>query len=761
MIKIDLEKKFNELCEKSNLVGASAVIVKGNDIVESFEYGYCDRENNKKMNIDTIIRIASVSKIEVALCLMMLEEEGKIDLDEDISTYLGFKVRNPLYPNDKITIRMIMTQTSSISDGLEIYKEDGDIFSGYNLLLEEGIKEPIEELLREDGKYYHDSFSKYKPGEHFEYANFGCGTLACILERVTGEYFVDFFKERVAKKLGIKASFMGSDFDKEELSCSYFGDGSLCRTSQSWVERSITKRPLGQNYVGPAGGLFISMRDLSLIMRQYMHDGGKLVSKETMDKMLEMNWYGDRCGDYSAKGLQLEILDVFDGMRLYGHFGTAYGIKTYLFFNPHQEIGMVFATCGGGFKILDCDISDVQYGLLESFLNNYWNKDLESVFTFTPGDEYGILDGRKIKIKYKENKRETLGKKPFLDDISYLDALQVSTYPGKTILSKYCSDKHLFSFIANLDNKYLYNSTIKEEKDGNDIKYHYTFTYKMDRDENPKYLKYNYHTHCDYCNHADGSVMDYLDMAYKAGYEMVGISDHGPLPNIYYYQDKKKEGYLSGQMDYDTFLNQYLKDIEEGKKKYQGKMDVLSSIEIEYFSGHDEYYKELRSHVDYLLMGEHYNEVDGKVVDAYFTCNYENVIGYAKCIEEGLNTGLFKCIAHPDIFMFKYKSKEGLLRHFDENAKKASRIIIEAAIKNNVYLEFNAGGLGRGKNINEDGSVEYAYPRSEFWDIVKEYKDAKVIIGCDAHSPSALCNTNIEMTIKLAKKWNLNVLNLK
>ena len=78
-----------------------------------------------------------------------------------------------------------------------------------------------------------------------------------------------------------------------------------------------------------------------------------------------------------------------------------------------------------------------------------------------------------------------------------------------------------------------------------------------------------------------------------------------------------------------------------------------------------------------------------------------------------------------------------------------------------MLIELNCGGLSRGKCINEDGSVEYGYPRSEFFNIVKEYKDAKVVIGIDAHSPYALKGRHIEKTIALAKELGLNPINIK
>ena len=113
-------------------------------------------------------------------------------------------------------------------------------------------------------------------------------------------------------------------------------------------------------------------------------------------------------------------------------------------------------------------------------------------------------------------------------------------------------------------------------------------------------------------------------------------------------------------------------------------------------------------------------------------------------------------MVHPDVFMYHYKSFDGKAT-FDSECEKAARLIIESAIENNVYLEINVGGLFKvTANKKEVGS--FAYPRDEFWKIVSEYKNAKVVIGVDAHSPLQLISNEINLAYKFAKKHNITVL---
>ena len=121
-----------------------------------------------------------------------------------------------------------------------------------------------------------------------------------------------------------------------------------------------------------------------------------------------------------------------------------------------------------------------------------------------------------------------------------------------------------------------------------------------------------------------------------------------------------------------------------------------------------------------------------------------------------METGLFDIMVHPDVFMYHYKDANGT-RTFDEECEKTARLVIESAIKNNVYLEINVGGIFK-VTSNDEIVGQFAYPRDEFWKIVSKYPEAKVIIGVDAHKPEQLRATEIKLAYEFAKKHNINVL---
>lgn len=375
MIKLIIGDRMREMFEKiskeSNLVGASCIVMQDGKIVEELNYGYSSIEKNTLVNSNTVFRIASVSKIIVALGIMKLYEQGKLDLDEDISKYLGFKVRNPKFPDDKITLKLLMTQNSSITDGNEL---DG----GYNSVNGTNKKVSLEDLLSTEGKFFYEkTFDDHKPGTKFIYSNFNCGILACIIEKVSGRLFTNFIREEVLLPLGVDASFRVGDIINPDVATLYSnltGKIEICRTREDFINMQYEIFPLGDNYRGPAGGLFISMKDLTKVMSIFLNNGNGIFEKETIELMLTKHWEGFAREDssYRAKGLQIHILDYFDNRTLYGHFGSAYGARSFMLFNPEKNIGICYITNGGGFYEQGNGFCDVHEKMINLFLDKYW-----------------------------------------------------------------------------------------------------------------------------------------------------------------------------------------------------------------------------------------------------------------------------------------------------------------------------------------------------------------------------------------------------
>lgn len=215
---------------------------------------------------------------------------------------------------------------------------------------------------------------------------------------------------------------------------------------------------LGENFRGPAGGLFISMKDLLKIQETLLHGGMPIINQQTLNKMLEMQFLRRKIPfeSYVAKGLQLEILDDFQGRRLWGHFGGAYGVRSLFFFNKQEQFGIVFITNGGIYKETESGIIVPHYNLIAGALNKYWHPDIASTFMFHIGDPYGYLLDRRIDLDYKIEKQGIIFSKLSLFDALGLNVIEDYDYLTKEgrrmTLSEvldYYRDKYAFDVLKN------------------------------------------------------------------------------------------------------------------------------------------------------------------------------------------------------------------------------------------------------------------------------------------------------------------------
>lgn len=345
--------EYQEFIKQFEMVGSNVIFVDKDGNIENVISGYSSLEENKETITKSIYRIASISKVIVAIGVLKLYEQGLVDLDEDIAKYLGFEVRNPKYPNIPITIRMLMTQTSSIVD-------DGDfidgIWKGYDgsNCTDDYIKP--EELLTPGSDRFYTGFSEYEPGANFIYSNFGCGLLACIVEKVTGIYFPEYIKQVLLHPLEIYSGFRLEDLKEPENLVSHYqyqnNQFKLYRNYELFKEVQCLKYPIGDNFRGVAGGLYISAENLAKIMIMLMNKGIykdiRILNEETVQEMEKVQWSGNPLDPtYKKKGLQMIIMDEFTKDPLYGHFGNAYGLRSFMLYNKNG--GLIFLCNGANF----------------------------------------------------------------------------------------------------------------------------------------------------------------------------------------------------------------------------------------------------------------------------------------------------------------------------------------------------------------------------------------------------------------------------
>jgi CubicO group peptidase (beta-lactamase class C family) len=361
------KKKLDSVFQKQQLVGASIVVVKNNQIVYEDYLGKADLGRGIPTTKHTQYRVASISKVVTAIALMQVYEQGFFALDDDIGKHLGYTIRNPKFPNKAITIRQLLSHTSTITDWAVWDSFIGKTFSfptaSFSILFDSTKK-----------GYNKDIFLPQEPEAYFAYCNIAYGMLASLVEKYSKKRFDLYCNENIFKPLGIKASFNTDDLTMNHLAVLYRKYG------KQWVAQAdnfLGVRPKSRNWgnyqlgtngllSGAQGNLRASALDLYKIMSMLMNggswEGTQILGENTVAEMLKEHWrYNGTNGYdkelvYQAWGLGIQIttnqLDgvdtVFPEMNLCGHAGDAYGLISDMFFDSKTQSGLIFITNGSG-----------------------------------------------------------------------------------------------------------------------------------------------------------------------------------------------------------------------------------------------------------------------------------------------------------------------------------------------------------------------------------------------------------------------------
>lgn len=375
------------------LAGLSIAVTGADDIVYRQAWGRRRIAENGDLPMlpNTICRVASISKMVVALTACELERRGVFDLSVDISEYLDFPLRNPNFPEQRINATQLLSHTSSLRDN-----------GGYLVPMDR----PIRSLFSQPGAEKSWS-SQNPPGTYFAYCNLGFGVLATVMEGITGKRFdrlaKDLVLEPLQEALGDeqlygKASFNVQDFTEEELrqfATLYrkMDDAGIWNSSPEapWIAQcddykdlmeAVDNTSLYESYVlgtngtflSPQGGLRASAVYLTGLARLFLHhgavNGNQVLPSSVIEKMTTGQWTFDPSvpqepGDVemdwgytrlSGSGI-FQILNQKDrfgcdsflpegGPRCWGHQGDAHGLKGGLFFDWDKKLGFAYLVTG-------------------------------------------------------------------------------------------------------------------------------------------------------------------------------------------------------------------------------------------------------------------------------------------------------------------------------------------------------------------------------------------------------------------------------
>ncbi len=238
-------------------------------------------------------------------------------------------------------------------------------------------------------------------------------------------------------------------------------------------------------------------------------------------------------------------------------------------------------------------------------------------------------------------------------------------------------------------------------------------------------MLFNYHTHTKRCRHANGEDREYVENAIQKGMQTLGFSDHAP----YLFKDPH---YYSAFRMFTEQLEEYADSIRSLQKEYANDIRILCGFELEYYPALHAEEKKFLSKVqpDYCIMGQHFanNETDSPYVP--YMDDPNSFTAYISQILEGLKTGDFLYLAHPDLAGYNYP---------EEVVQREYRRLCEGAKALNIPLEINFLGLRTKRH----------YPDRRLFKIAAEVGNT-VIFGADAHEPCHVCDDETE---KQALQW--------
>lgn len=321
-------------------VGAAVQEVRGGTLGRCYAFGYGRLgEGPTPVTRDTFFRCASISKLVTALGVMVLAEENRLSLDEDVSLYLGTRIRNPRYPEAPITLAHLLSHTSGIVDG-----------PGYGRALGERIS--YGEALSFPG-----SFGQGAPGAAFCYSNLGAGLCGSVAEAVTGQSLDSFMRERVFAPLEMEATYSLCAIAHVERVAAGYQVMPWRGPEKSRVfdpeKRRRTARPIEGpdpdfHYLLGAGSLFATAPSLGKIACLLAREGEPLLRRETFRQMVAAFTPYAINGRYMAHGLGIARVtdDSLWSGPLLNHQGFAYGMAQGLFLDPETGNGFVQLNSG-------------------------------------------------------------------------------------------------------------------------------------------------------------------------------------------------------------------------------------------------------------------------------------------------------------------------------------------------------------------------------------------------------------------------------
>ncbi|WP_244181870.1 serine hydrolase domain-containing protein [Blastomonas natatoria] len=312
--------------------------------------GLAHRPTMRAATLDDPVRIASISKLAVGVAVMRLVDKAVLDLDRDVSLYLGWRLVHPQFPTQKITLRLLLSHQSGLKDD-----------AGYFIPLDASLAELLAKPEAWD--------ATHAPGAYFRYANVNFPVIAAVMEAASGKRFDRIMTEEVFEPLAIPACYNWSgckDGAGRGAITLYRPDGSVARdhwiddpdqcptmaSSDNRCDLDLYQTGKNGSAFAPQGGLRISAGGLARLGQMLLNGGDGLLTPESFAELTRAQWRFDGSngdddrGYFQAFGLGVQRIEKPDGSVWIGHPGEAYGLRAGLWVNRASGEGVVRISTG-------------------------------------------------------------------------------------------------------------------------------------------------------------------------------------------------------------------------------------------------------------------------------------------------------------------------------------------------------------------------------------------------------------------------------
>ena len=326
------EAAIQQIMKENPVMGLSVAVVKDNKFIYTHSFGLKDVETNAPLTNENIFRIASISKSFSATAILQLVEAKKVNLDQDVSELIGFKIRNPKFPETIITLRLMLSHLSSINDSQGYFSLDSI--------------NPAKSV------NWYKCYNSYEPGKKYEYCNFNFNMIGTIIEKVSGERFDAYIQNHILNPLQLYGGYYVNGLDKSKFATIYEYQPDAAKfvaSPNAYAPRTAEVAAYQMGYsapiFSPTGGMKISAKDLATYMMMHAnygkYNGIRIISKKS-SKMMQTAVSG-----IEPYGFALETpATIIDGKVMVGHTGSAYGLYSAMFFNPQEKFGIVVISNG-------------------------------------------------------------------------------------------------------------------------------------------------------------------------------------------------------------------------------------------------------------------------------------------------------------------------------------------------------------------------------------------------------------------------------